>query len=171
MLPSYEGEYEARSEVRKIPSQKFPSPPKMDIVNLRALMSAPIKCTLPLANVLRVKPELWKELGKYLKQIGIDVLVSNNKSSLKGETVKQNYEPIPLNKVGDYCKEEDGNMTVPVEFQGKQMLTILDSGPGVGIATKNIRESWGKPALRKTRMKLQLDDGYIGKPLAYWRKW
>ena len=41
-LPSYQGDYEARSEVRKIPSQRFPSPPKTDIVNLTALMSAPI---------------------------------------------------------------------------------------------------------------------------------
>ena len=41
-FPSYQGDYEARSEVRKIPSQKFPSPPKTDIVNLTALMSAPI---------------------------------------------------------------------------------------------------------------------------------
>ena len=76
-LPSYQGDYEARSEVRKIPSQKFPSPPKMDGVNLTAaLMSAPIQCTLPLADVLRVKPELWKELGKYLKHVGINIPVS-----------------------------------------------------------------------------------------------
>ena len=62
-LPSYQGGYEAASEVCKIPSQKLNSSPKLDIANLTALMSAPIRCTLPLADVLRVRPELWKELG------------------------------------------------------------------------------------------------------------
>ena len=104
-------------------------------------MSAPIQCTLPLADVLRVKPELWKELGKYLKHMGIDIPVSTKESCLKGEATKQNFEPIALNKVGDYCEGEDGNTTVPVEFQGRRTLTILDSGAGVGIATKNIWES------------------------------
>ena len=62
-LPSYQGDYEAASEVRKIPSQKVGSSPKLDIANLTALMSAQIRCTLPLADVLKVRPELWKELG------------------------------------------------------------------------------------------------------------
>ena len=47
-LPSYQGEYEAASEVCKIPSQKLNSSPKLDIANLTALMSAPIRCTLPM---------------------------------------------------------------------------------------------------------------------------
>ena len=51
-LPSYQGDYEAKSEVRKLPNQKFPTSPTLDIVNLTALMSAPIQCTLPLADVL-----------------------------------------------------------------------------------------------------------------------
>ena len=47
-LPSYQGDYEAASEVRRIPSQKIGSSPKLDIANLTALMSAQIRCTLPL---------------------------------------------------------------------------------------------------------------------------
>ena len=56
------------------------------------------------------------------------------------------YEPVPLNKVGDYCEGEDSNTTIPVDFNGQQTLAILDSGAGVAIATKRIWESWGKPA-------------------------
>ena len=44
-------------------------------------------------------------------------------------------------------------------------MAILDSGAGVAIATKQIWNKWGRPALRKTRMKLQLADGYIEEPL------
>lgn len=52
-------------------------------------------------------------------------------------------------------------MTIRVEFQGQQTLAILDSGTGVAIATKKIWESWEKLAIKKTRIKLQLADGYI----------
>ena len=69
-------------------------------------------------------------------------------------TKKVKCEPVPLNKVGDYCEGDDGNTTLPVEFNGVKSLAILDSGAGVAIATKQVWESWGKLALRKTRMKL-----------------
>ena len=64
-----------------------------------------------------------------------------------------------------YCEGEDGNTTLPVEFNEVKSLAILDSGAGVAIATKDVWESWGKPALRKTRMKLQLSDGFIKSPI------
>ena len=37
-LPSYLGEYEAKSEVRKLPTLQMPSPKDLDITNLSALM-------------------------------------------------------------------------------------------------------------------------------------
>ena len=52
-LSSYLGDYEAESETKKIPSQKFPSPPNLDVTNLAALMSAPIECKLPLSMCLK----------------------------------------------------------------------------------------------------------------------
>lgn len=55
-LPSYQGEYEAKLDVKKLPSQKFQSSQTLDIVSLTALMSAPIQCALPLVGVLKVKP-------------------------------------------------------------------------------------------------------------------
>lgn len=75
------------------------------------------------------------------------------------------YQPVPINKVGEYCEGDDGNTTIPVELAGKSTLAILDSGEGVAIATKSIWEAWGRPALGKTRMKLQLADGHIERPI------
>lgn len=79
-------------------------------------------------------------------------------------------ETVPINKGGDYCEGEDGNTTLPVEFNEVKSLAILDSGAGVAIATKGVWESWGKPALRKTRMKLQLADGFIESPIGLLEK-
>ena len=81
-----------------------------------------------------------------------------------------NYEPVPINKVGDYCEGEDGNTTLPVKFNEVTSLAVLDSGAGVAIATKQIWDSWGQPALRKTRMKLQLADGYVERPMGLLEK-
>ena len=55
-LPSYLGEYEANSEVRKLSTLKMPSPKTLNISSLSMLLSAPIKCTLPLADLLRARP-------------------------------------------------------------------------------------------------------------------
>ena len=49
-------------------------------------------------------------------------------------------------------------------------FNILDSGAGGAIATKEVWESWGIPALRKTRMKLQLADGFIESPIGLLEK-
>ena len=71
---------------------------------------------------------------------------------------KVKCKPIPLNKVGDYCEGDDGNTTLPVEFNEVKSLAILDSGAGVAIATTHIWEKWGRPTIRETRLKLQLAD-------------
>ena len=67
--------------------------------------------------------------------------------------------------MGEYCEGEDSNTTIPMSYQGVNTFAILDSGAGVAIATKGIWEAWGKPALRKFRMKLQLADGHIERPI------
>ena len=68
---------------------------------------------------------------------------------------KVKCELVPLNKVGDY-KEDDGNTTLPMEFNEFKSLAILDSGVGVAIATKQVWESWGKPILKKACINLNL---------------
>ena len=44
-------------------------------------------------------------------------------------------QPVPLNKVGDYCEGDDDNTTLPMEFNEVKSLAILDSKVGVAIAT------------------------------------
>ena len=46
----------------------------------------------------------------------------------------------------------------------------MDSGVGVAIATKEVWNSWGNLALRKTRIKLQLADGFIESPIGLLEK-
>ena len=82
----------------------MPSHKDLDITNLSALMSAPIKCTLPLSDILKVRPELWEEVAKYLKAIGVDMPMMKLNQEEKGKT-KNKVAPVPLNKVGDYLKE------------------------------------------------------------------
>ena len=104
-LPSFQGDYEARSDIKKLPSHKKQVPPVFDMINLSALLAAPIKCTLPLADILKVKPELWKDVGKCLERMGIHVPITKTKQVLKAMKQKAKVvEPIPVNKVRDYCE-------------------------------------------------------------------
>ena len=89
-----------------------------------------------------------KKMGIHLPSAdAIEKVVRDSKPNVR-------CEPIPLNKVGDYFEGDDGNTTLLVEFNEVNNLAILDSGARVAIATKQVWESWGKPALRRTRMKL-----------------
>ena len=153
-LPSYLGEYEANSEVRKLPTLKMPSPKTLNISSLSMLLSAPIKCTLPLVDLLRARPEMWEEVARYLKTIGVDIPMGEITHLQGQEKQTKVVTPVPMNKVGEYCEGEDSNTTIPMSYQGVNTFAILDSGAGVAIATKGIWEAWGRPALRKTRMKL-----------------
>ena len=81
------------------------------------------------------------------------------------EKMKRDLAPVLLNKVGDYCEGEDNNTTIPVSYQGIKTFAILDSGARVAIAAKEIWEAWGRLALRKSIMKLQLADGHIERPI------
>ena len=42
-------------------------------------------------------------------------------------------DSIPINKVGDYNEGDDGNITLPMEFNDIKSLAILDSGARVAI--------------------------------------
>lgn len=54
-----------------------------------------------------------------------------SKSTNQSEQQKPvNCEPLPINKVGDYCEGEDGNTTLPLEFNNVKSLAILDSEAG-----------------------------------------
>ena len=171
-LPSFIGEFDTKSEIRKVPTQYKSLPPALQIANLQAMLSTPIQVTLPLADVLKIKPDLWDGIARVFKQMGIKVPPQETLHRVKEKEQQNqgNCKPVPINKVGDYCEGEDGNTTLPVTFNGITTMAILDSGAGVAIATKQMWDAWGKPALRKTRMKLQLADGYVERPLGLLEK-
>ena len=155
-LPSFLGDGGSDEDIRRVPSQYRPSLVVLDTSNLQVLLSTPVKVMLPLAEVLRVKPELWHEVIKFLTKMGINKPYQIPIEEMLKETTgkRAKCEPLPINKVGEYCEGEDGNTTLPLEFNEVKSLAILDSGAGVVIATKEVWESWGKLALRKKRMKL-----------------
>ena len=50
---------------------------------------------------------------------------------LKEVVGKVKCEPVPINKVGDYCEEENNNTNLHVEFNEVRSMAILDSKIGV----------------------------------------
>ena len=72
-LPSYLGEYEAKSKVKKLWTLKMPSSKTLDFSSLSMLLSTPIKCTLPLVDLLRARIDLWEEIACYLHTAGVDI--------------------------------------------------------------------------------------------------
>ena len=101
-------------------------------------MSTFIKVTLTLAEILKVKLELWYELTPCLEKMSFLVPKLKHIQMTNGSIKKAaKCELVPINKVGDYCEGEDGNTTLPVEFNDVKSLAILHSGAGLPIATKN----------------------------------
>ena len=70
-LPSYLGEYEPKSVILKVPSMWNAKQKEVDTKNLHALMSTPVTCTLPLMELLKIKPELWEYVAKCLTNHGL----------------------------------------------------------------------------------------------------
>ena len=71
--------------------------------------------------------------------MGIKGILLDQINSLKrANQTPTKVQHVPLNKVGDYCKGEDGNHTLPIEYIDVPTLTIVDSGARIAITTKNI---------------------------------
>ena len=112
------------------------------------LLVTPIWCTLPLAEVLKAKPKLWKELGKFPKHMKKDLpLMESNVSSFKNTTTYPKSEPNPLNKAGQYNDGKDANIACLVELNGCKHIAILTSATHITIATKVTWEECEKPIL------------------------
>ena len=67
--------------------------------------------------------------------------------------------------MGEKAKDDEGNTTLPVTINNIKSIVVLDSGAGIGIATKFIWESWSKLAAQRTRMSLQLAYGSLENPI------
>ena len=150
--PSYLGQYMDGVTHLDVPSIQKSNLQEFEDTNLQAFMSSQITCTLPFVEWIKLKPQLWQEMGKCLEEQGIlkpqmhDV---GGKSTTKAATIR-----VPLNKVGEVIKKDEGNTTLPVEVESIISMAILDSGAGISIATKTIWEKWGKPKVRRTHMNL-----------------
>ena len=115
-LPNYLGEYEARSEVIPIPTARSTTnEPQTDRANLQALMSAPVTCTLPLADLLKVRPDLWENIAGLSKMGGFC-----KKHKIEPESIKPARKKpvkVPINTVAYVPKADDtGNTTLPLEY-------------------------------------------------------
>ena len=131
-LPPYMGEYEANS-IMAVPSQRMTKRENLDTRGLIEILSTLGSCTITLAELLRIKPEMWANVGECLKKFGIKNPTQRIKEGLDEIEKPGNTRPVPLNKVGEYCEGEDGNTTLPVEFQGVTTMAILDSGSGLRL--------------------------------------
>ena len=137
--------------VKKIPSQYNPSASVIDTTTLHALLSAKVKVTMTLAKVLQRRLELWLEVVKILKKMGVHLpAVDAIEKVVKETKPKVRCEPVSLNKVGDCSERNNSNTTLPVEYNDVQNLAILDSGAKVALINVQVWEAWGEPALRKT---------------------
>ena len=117
---------------------------------------------MTLDEVLKQRPKLQLEVVKSLKKMGIHLLAMDAiERVVKENKPNVRCEPNPLNKVGDYNEGNNSNTTLQAEFNEVQNLAILDSGVGVALITVQVQEAWGKPALRRTQMKLQLAEGFM----------
>ena len=138
-LPSFMGEYEARSEIKKLPSIRGNLTKHRDSQNLASILLTPIQCTLTLGELLKVRPQMWEDLEETMEKFGIKKMTKREVNQMRGINEKKPLmEPVPLNQVGDYCEGKEGNITLLVQFNEVKALAILDSGAGVAIATKKI---------------------------------
>ena len=72
---------------------------------------------------------MWAEVGNCLEKFGVKNPIKVLQQELDmGDQPKESAKPIPVNKLGDYCEGEEGNTTLPVEYNGVNTKAILDSG-------------------------------------------
>ena len=101
----------------------------MDTQGLQELLSTRVRCTLTMAELLKVKKHMWKEVGKCLEKMGIKNPIEILEKEVKDwDKTKENVKLVPLNKVGEYCEGEDENTTLPIEYKGVKTMAILDNG-------------------------------------------
>ena len=136
---SEKGEYIGDAETYRVPTLFKPRLKKRNMSNVWAALKAPVSCTLPLGEFLRVKPEIWDEVARHLKDQGLlrhETRYEDQISESPSETSKH----LPLNKVNGNTNKDEGNTIVPLKYEGVMSIAILDSGAGISIATQSIWE-------------------------------
>ena len=100
-LPSFLGDYEAKTEVLQVPQSQQVTPGVKDTANLQAILSAPVTATLPLADFLKVKPKLWEYVAEMMRSQGFCLtkkMLEREQNKDDAGSVKQ----VPFNKVSSY---------------------------------------------------------------------
>ena len=97
---------------------------------LQAILSAPIKCTMPLIELMKHRPELWEYLTEKLVEQGV---LNRRHFSQVGPSKRSHQEPIELKKVSGIQTKDEGNMALPINYEGIESIAILDSGAGISI--------------------------------------
>ena len=72
---------------------------------------------------------MWATVGECLRKFGIKNPAQKIREGLDEIEKPSNTRPVPLNRVGEYCEGEDGNTTLPMEFQGVQPWQFLTAEP------------------------------------------
>ena len=141
-LPEYVGEYESGLEIVPLPIPNIPiQEPEKDVADLQALMFAPMTCTIPLADLLKIRPNLWEKVMGFPKVGEFCTKHNIEPNDLQKKPKKRTRKPVPvpINKVSlQLTENEMGNTTLPVEFNDCKAMAILDTGAGVSIATKSL---------------------------------
>ena len=140
--PSYLGQYINRATTLCVPFIQRSRLHEFDVTNLQAFMSVRVTCTLPFMEWIKLKPQLWDQMGKCLVEQGIlstDLIAKPRTQDMGGRSItKATTVRVPLNKVGEVIKKDEGNTTLPIEVDSIMSMAILDSGASISIATKTI---------------------------------
>ena len=110
-------------------------------------MSAPVTSTIPLADLLKIRPNLWEKVMGFPKVGEFCTRHNIEPNDLQKKPNKRTRKPVPvsINKVSlQSTKNEMGNTTLPMEFNDCKAMAILDTGAGVSIATKSLWQKWEK---------------------------
>ena len=156
-LPSYLGKTKIGTKVIPLPLSKHITPKAKDTLNLQDILAAPVTATLPLMDFLKVKPKIWAQVSRLLKDKGYAGIKNFSLDQQTEQTQQPLEKKFLLNKLNNFGKHraDKGNSMMPVQVDKVKTLAILDIGAGVSIATKAMWIKWGQLSLRKTRMELQ----------------
>ena len=96
--------------------------------DLEAILLAPITCTLPLIELMKLKPDLWEGLTE--KLVAHKIL---NKGSFDKESPAKTVmgSRVGLNKVSGVKAKDEGNTTLPVTYEGMSQLLFWIVGLGL----------------------------------------
>ena len=95
--------------------------------DLQAILSTPIKCTVPLIELMKLRPELWERLIEKLVEQGV---LNRGQLNQANPAKTAYYEPVELKKVSGIQIKDEGNTTLPVVYEGIESMATLDSGTG-----------------------------------------